>query len=230
MKKKSLSHILFFFVLFIIVLPPIVGQFFLDRPDELVVYYPLSVFILVGISFFIYIFSLKGFVFEKTVEGKKQPFFVYSSNALVCFGFICLTSVLFEALAWFLGVKSGIHNVVFPESFLGFVNFFFGVIFAAFSEEVIYRFYLPAAFKEILSRKIHDNQRLSVFCEVLSLLLFSLGHIYLGIFGFLNALICGIALRYCMVRTKSIWTSFAVHTVYNFLSFLFFWCLVNSFA
>ena len=118
--------------------------------------------------------------------------------------------------------------VIFPSSFLGWINFFFGVIFAAFFEEVIYRFYLPRAFCEIFGKiKIfrnsdvaQNNQRLSVFCEGLALLLFGLGHIYLGILGFLNALVCGAALRLCMIKTKSLWIPFGIHAVYNFLSFL----------
>jgi len=201
-----------------------------ERQEAVVAYYPFLVFFNGVISFLIYFLALKGRIFENPVEQQKMPFFVYSSCALVCFGSLCLSSVIFETISYFFEIGGGIQKVIFPSSFLGWINFFFGVIFAAFFEEVIYRFYLPRVFREILqkrltakkktSEKMFDNQRLSVFCEGLALLLFGLGHIYLGILGFLNALVCGAALRLCMIKTKSLWIPFGIHAVYNFLSFL----------
>lgn len=228
--KKYAFWIVFFYVLLFFVILPIGGQFLGERQEAVVAYYPFLVFFNGVISFLIYFLALKGRIFENPVEQQKMPFFVYSSCALVSFGILCLSSVIFETISYFFEIGGGIQKVIFPSSFLGWINFFFGVIFAAFFEEVIYRFYLPRAFREILqkrltdkkkaSEKMFDNQRLSVFCEGLALLLFGLGHIYLGILGFLNALVCGAALRLCMIKTKSLWIPFGIHAVYNFLSFL----------
>ena len=228
--KKNVFLAVFLYVLLFLVIAPIVFQFFGERREAVVAYYPFVVFLNGGIAFLIYYFALKGRIFEKHVLREKKPFFVYSSCVLVCFGSLCLSSVIFESASYFFRIGGGIQKVIFPSSFLGWINFFFGVIFAAFFEEVIYRFYLPRTFREILqkrltgkkkaSEKMFDNQRLSVFCEGLALLLFGLGHIYLGILGFLNALVCGAALRLCMIKTKSLWMTFGIHAVYNFLSFL----------
>ena len=228
--KKYAFWIVFFYVLLFFVILPIGGQFLAERQEAVVAYYPFLVFFNGVISFLIYFLALKGRIFEKHVLREKKPFFVYSSCALVSFGILCLSSVIFETISYFFEIGGGIQKVIFPSSFLGWINFFFGVFFAAFFEEVIYRFYLPRAFREILqkrltgkkkaSEKMFDNQRLSVFCEGLALLLFGLGHIYLGILGFLNALVCGAALRLCMIKTKSLWIPFGIHAVYNFLSFL----------
>ena len=219
--KKYAFWIVFFYVLLFFVILPIGGQFLGERQEAVVAYYPFLVFFNGVISFLIYFLALKGRIFENPVEQQKMPFFVYSSCALVCFGSLCLSSVIFETIACFFEVVGGIQKVIFPSSFLGWSNFFFGVIFAAFFEEVIYRFYLPRAFREILGKKFsQNNQRLSVLCEGLSLLLFGLGHVYLGVLGFLNALVCGAVLRFCMIKTKSLWISFGIHAVYNFLSFL----------
>ena len=228
--KKYAFWIVFFYVLLFFVILPIGGQFLAERQEAVVAYYPFLVFFNGVISFLIYFLALKGRIFEKHVLREKKPFFVYSSCALVSFGILCLSSVIFESASYFFRIGGGIQKVIFPSSFLGWINFFFGVFFAAFFEEVIYRFYLPRAFREILqkrltgkkkaSEKMFDNQRLSVFCEGLALLLFGLGHIYLGILGFLNALVCGAALRLCMIKTKSLWIPFGIHAVYNFLSFL----------
>ncbi|WP_294430926.1 CPBP family intramembrane glutamic endopeptidase, partial [uncultured Treponema sp.] len=140
-------------------------------------------------------------------------------------GALCLSSVFFEGIAVAFKIEGGIQKAVFPSSFYGFINLFFGVLFSAFSEEVVYRFYLPQAFKEVLSKKISNNLKLWVLSELISLLLFSLGHIYLGFLGFLNALVCGFFLRFCMIKTKSIWIPFAIHAVYNFLSLLMLFAL-----
>ena len=227
---RNFKFFVFLYVLLFLVIAPIVFQFFGERQEAVVAYYPFLVFFNGVISFLIYFLALKGRIFEKHVLREKKPFFVYSSCALVSFGILCLSSVIFESASYFFRIGGGIQKVIFPSSFFGWINFFFGVIFAAFFEEVIYRFYLPRAFREILqkrltgkkkaSEKMFDNQRLSVFCEGLALLLFGLGHIYLGILGFLNALVCGAALRFCMIKTKSIWMTFGIHAVYNFLSFL----------
>ena len=228
MKKSIYFCIIFLYILLALVLPPIVAQFFSERQAEIVAHYPFQVFFNGIIAFLIYIFSVKGWIFSEPILREKKPFFVFSSNALVCFGVLCLSSVIFETISYFLSAGGGIQKVVFPSDFLGFINFFFGVIFAAFFEEVIYRFFLPNAFKEIFGRikffrssgNSKENPRLSVLYEGLSLLLFAFGHIYLGVFGFLNAIVCGAALRFCMIRTKSILIPFIVHSAYNFLSFL----------
>jgi len=243
--KKYAFWIVFFYVLLFFLILPIGGQFLGERQEAVVAYYPFLVFFNGVISFLIYFLALKGRIFENPVEQQKMPFFVYSSCALVSFGILCLSSVIFESASYFFEIGGGIQKVIFPSSFLGWINFFFGVIFAAFFEEVIYRFYLPRAFREIFGKlRIFGNQksvkkdeivadsgiayvgdaennlRLSVFCEGLALLLFGLGHLYLGLLGFLNALVCGSALRFCMIKTKSLWISFGIHAVYNFLSFL----------
>lgn len=225
MKKSFFFWLVFFYVILYLVFPPVFTQFFVERNDKFVASYPFSTFLLGGIAFLIYISVLKGKIFEEEVLSERQPFFLYSSNALVAFGALCLSSVIFELIAFFSGSKAGLHSVVFPAGFLGKVDFVFGVIFAAFFEEVIYRFYLPRALKELLFkvRKNPQNEkinlRLSLITETASLILFALPHLYLGFFGFLNALVCGVVLRVCMVKTKTIWISFAVHGLYNFLSF-----------
>lgn len=225
MKKSFFFWLVFFYVILFFVIPPVFTQFFVERNDEFVAFYPFSTFLLGAIAFLIYISAIKGKIFDEEILSERQPFFLYSSNALVAFGALCLSSVIFELIAFFAGSKAGLHSVVFPAGFLGKVDFVFGVIFAAFFEEVIYRFYLPRALKELLFnvRKNPQNEkinlRLSLIAETASLILFALPHLYLGFFGFLNALVCGIILRVCMIKTKMIWISFAVHGLYNFLSF-----------
>jgi membrane protease YdiL (CAAX protease family) len=231
-RNPRFSFFLFLFVLVFFVLPPVVFQFIFPSDDEIMASYPVQVFLNGGLSALLYFFSLRGNVFAEPVFSVRQPFFVYSSNALVCFGILCLSSVVLEAAAYFFKISGGIQNIVFPKSIFGGINFVFGVLCAAFFEEIVYRFYLPQAMKDIFVKGKYDTSRksfwLSILCETAALVLFSLGHIYLGLFGFLNALVCGAALRVCMLRTKSVWVSFVVHSAYNFLSFSIIWGLSHS--
>ena len=210
-----------------LVLPPIVLPFFSEGRSEIVAHYPLSTFLLALVAALIYFFSVqKPVLFETSPLGTgRVPFFVYSSNALVSFGILCLSSVIFELISYFSGSESGIHRVIFQDGISAHLNFFFGLLSAAFFEEVIYRLFLPAALLEIAKsrKKSNGNRKLSLFCEGISVLLFAAGHLYLGAFGFLNALMCGIALRACTVRTKTIWVAFCVHAAYNALSFAVMW-------
>ena len=124
--KKYAFWIVFFYVLLFFVIAPIVFQFFGERQEAVVAYYPFVVFLNGGIAFLIYYFALKGRIFENPVEQQKMPFFVYSSCALVCFGSLCLSSVIFESASYFFRIGGGIQKVIFPSSFLGWINFFFG--------------------------------------------------------------------------------------------------------
>ena len=222
MKKNFLFYFVFFSVILFFVIPPIGAPFFVERQEAFVAHYPVSVFLNAGIAFLIYYFSQKRAVLfsEMPLGSEKKPFFVYLSAASVSFGVLCLSSVVFEILSVVTGSESGIHQVLFPSGALGAMNFILGVCAAAFFEEVIYRFFLPSAFLEILkNREKAGNRRLWLFCEGISVLLFAAGHLYLGVFGFLNALVCGIALRVCMKKTESLWIPFGVHAAYNFFAF-----------
>ncbi|WP_407429367.1 CPBP family intramembrane glutamic endopeptidase [Treponema sp.] len=229
MNKKIFSSFVFFYVLLFLVIPPFFAPFFAERQDSFIAHYPFTVFFNGCISFLIYIFALNGKLFENKISDSRQPFFIYKANALITFGILCLSSVILEFTAFFFKINSGIHNIVYPDSFIFYINFISGVVFSAFTEEIIYRFYMPLVLFELLSRKIANKRYHLILSESCALLLFTFGHIYLGVFGVLNAFICGAALRLCMIKTKSIWTSFIVHTLYNFLSFLLFWGLKNSF-
>ena len=227
MKKNLFKTFVFFYILFFVVIPPVLGAFLSERQEVVLASYPLMVFVTAGIAFLVYLLAINGWIFDEALVREEKPFFArfysYSSNSLVCFGSLCLFTALFEGVSVVFGVKSGVSRVLFPDSVLGKINFVFGVLCAAFSEEVIYRFYLPQVFKDLLAKKFPKNRKLLVFCEGLAVLLFSLGHLYLGFLGFLNALCAGIALRLCMVRTKSLWIPFVIHALYNFISFFILW-------
>lgn len=223
-QKNLTGWLIFFYVLFIIVIPPLLNQFLSQPQNVFVIGYPPSLFILALSALCIFLLKEKAFIKapeKSSALKKKKPFFIYSSALLLTFGLLCLISVFFEGAAFIFKIDSGIKSIVFPKNFIGFINFILGVISSAFLEEVIYRYYLPQAFKEIISLRFRINPKVSVLCEGAALLLFASGHLYLGILGFFNALVSGAVLRLCMIKTDSVLISFVSHAFFNFMSFLF---------
>ena len=104
-------------------------------------------------------------------------------------------------------------------------------MFAAFFEEVIYRFYIPFGIKNFLFRKVFDeNQSKSytifeksilLFIEIVTMLIFSFSHKYLGIFSVVNAAVAHLVLRFSFIRSKSLIPSTLAHFFYNFVSLMF---------
>lgn len=202
-----------------LVVPPIFAPFF-SRGDIGAGGFSVNpiVFFNSGIAFLIYVFLRRGAFFEAVFfDGERKPHFVYASNALLCFGVLCLSAAIFEGIAILLQ-KNDAPLPPFPNNAFQCFLFILKIPCAAFFEEVIYRLFLPISLKAIFARGDEEsvkNRRLSFLCEILSLILFAAGHFYLGVFGFLNALIGGIALRVCLVRTKSLWLTAGLHTAYN---------------
>ena len=58
--------------------------------------------------------------------------------------------------------------------------------------------------------------------EIITIILFALGHKYLGIFAVINACIACVILRICYIKTKNIFAGTIAHFMYNFVSLLLF--------
>ena len=92
---------------------------------------------------------------------------------------------------------------------------------AAFYEEVMYRLYLPEQLKRFL--KNTQNKITQIYIpEIITIILFALGHKYLGIFAVINACIACVILRICYLKTKNIFAGTIAHFMYNFTSLLLF--------
>lgn len=95
----------------------------------------------------------------------------------------------------------------------------------AFFEELLFRHFLPlrASFflKEILlskpAVKKHCFTINVLVVEIVPLILFAIGHLYLGVIGFFNSLIAGICLRFLYKKAHSVIPGSIVHTIYNLL-------------
>lgn len=184
------------------------------------------------IAFFIFLFYKKSVENDEKLSSKilkYSIFFVIIFILLFGISFICN----FSAQKFLDNENSLINSEVFveiPQGFFDFLICIFNLMFAAFFEEVIYRFYLPFGIKNLLFRKFfYENQNKSytvfeksilLFIEIVAMLIFSFSHRYLGIFSVVNAAVAHLVLRFSFIRSKSLIPSTLAHFFYNFVSLM----------
>ena len=185
------------------------------------------------IAIFIFVFYKKSVENDEQISTKILKYLIYFVVIFILlFGisFICN----FSAQKLLNSENSFVNSQVFVENPQGFFDFLiciFNLLFAAFFEEVIYRFYIPFGIKNFLFRKVFDeNQSKSytifeksilLFIEIVTMLIFSYSHKYLGIFSVVNAAVAHLVLRFSFIRSKSLIPSTLAHFFYNFVSLMF---------
>lgn len=98
------------------------------------------------------------------------------------------------------------------KHFYNWIFLFLAISTGAFYEEVLYRLFFPSFMHGIFDKK---NKILFYFVELISVLIFAFSHRYLGMISVLNAFFCGIILRLCLSRSKSLFPGFLAHFTYN---------------
>lgn len=185
------------------------------------------------IAVFIFVFYKKLVENDEQISTKILKYLIYFVVIFILlFGisFICN----FSAQKLLNSENSFVNSQVFveiPQGFFDFLICIFNLLFAAFFEEVIYRFYIPFGIKNFLFRKVFDeNQSKSytifeksilLFIEIVTMLIFSFSHKYLGIFSVVNAAVAHLVLRFSFIRSKSLIPSTLAHFFYNFVSLMF---------
>lgn len=196
--------------------------------------YKSAVFILFLVS--ILIFGIERKVFYRNGKSnleksgapkssKKYEIILKIGTGTLCFGLITIVAAVFETTGFFIDGNLNQDEIIFPLNEVYFANFIFGTFCAAFEEEIFYRFYLPEALKrnfKILSFEKLDSEKsktLGIFFEIISVLVFAFSHRYLGFLAVLNAFFSGAILRFCMIKSKSVFVPATVHFSYNFCVF-----------
>jgi len=99
-----------------------------------------------------------------------------------------------------------------PSNALGWILFCFSVVCSAYLEESFFRFYL-------LSKR--DEMNLTTPAALLlSTALFSVCHIYLGTWGFINSIIAGLVLGIIFLKFNSLHGIAIAHILYNIAAYL----------
>lgn len=151
---------------------------------------------------------------------KLFSFLVNQGLTLLVFGLLCLSSVIFNILAYY--VKSEDIEVILPQKASEYFLYIIVFLMSAFFEEVLYRKFLPESLIRfcnfIRNEKILRIAKWSA--EIIAVLVFAFAHRYLGYLAVLNAFVSGIILRLCYIKSKSIFPGFIAHAAYNIFSCL----------
>lgn len=112
--------------------------------------------------------------------------------------------------------QNQIFNIIKPEGVKEWTYCLINFFFSSFYEEGVYRFFIPEALL-YFTRNCKDKRMVEIDCEILGMILFALGHIYLGILSVINAAIAYFVLRFCFKKTNSLVPGTAAHFLYNVL-------------
>ena len=137
--------------------------------------------------------------------------------------FISLGFLFLNGCFWQWISKAPVEKTFFSNSTLWYIFQIFGILGYAFYEEAMYRYFLPFSIGKnlsIISKSENPPKWIFTLSEIIALLLFSFGHLYMGIFAVLNGFFAGIALRFLVLKTKSVFPSTIIHFIYNLVLYL----------
>lgn len=181
----------------------------------------------------IILFSIALYCFFRSYKTLKNQELCYNFsteikfNKKVLFSIFVLFFLLINGFFWQFVASffpSNISSNVIETSQIVF-NPFQIIVFliSAFYEESLYRLFLPYSISKSLlffTRKEGLTKLEFILTELISVLLFAFGHIYMGIFAVLNGFFAGIVLRFFMLKTKSIFPNVIIHFIYNLVLYL----------
>lgn len=227
MKLHSLffNIIILVFVLVFCVFPPLLPVFTATPAanDFTTWSFPFQQFSYFILAFGIYLISgeIKQRQISRINFTNKKHYFFYKifTPFLFTFAFLFFNSLIFS----FISTLDIFQNqtdikVQLPADFSQWIFCILNFGFAAFYEEVIYRFYLIERLNITFNSK--NKLALKIIFEVIGTILFALGHFYLGVLSVLNAAIAHLILRLCFKKSGNIYCGFAAHFAYNMISLI----------
>ncbi len=222
MKIHLFFEIIISFLLILLPLSSNSKELFVIQPFSL--YTLILYFILSSIIYFRYKRLL---ILSNTEQPSSKKSFIYT--------FCLLLALLINAFFWnFIAIKFNINSTIelgFNKfNFFILFNLFIGTILAATYEEFLYRFYVPKVAEHI---SIFFNDRYGkkianitlVVLELIIIILFALGHSYIGIISVLNAFCAGIMLR---LFTKKISVPIYVISAHSFFNLIQYFLLIRK--
>ena len=203
--KKTYLILEFFTVTFFLIIPPLLSTaqpVSLDRQKFFS--FPTMIQALIAAAFFIQ----DKILHKENVNYLRKVFWTTLTLGLLFFTFAGIKSA-----AFFAGQDTAVMPL-FTEDGINAVNVFFlalNFFCAAFYEETLYRLFFTESMIQLLPQK----KVFKIFAEIFSILIFALSHRTAGWFAVINALVCGIILRLCLVKTKSVLCPATAHFIYN---------------
>lgn len=217
MKKHTiLSELgIFFAVFFLFIAYPLGIQFYYDvKPGFVEWNFPWSQMIhsLVCILLLLFYYEKK--------NSRPLALVLKVFPVIMTFGLLFCVSLFCRAISMMISDPDLINGEINkPDTFIEWIFCIFTFLFAAFNEEVIYRFYFADKLNQILSIKI-QWRGIGIVCEVLCCVLFALAHFYLGWISVANAALAHIILRLCYKKSGMLWPCIISHLFYNIISMI----------
>lgn len=153
--------------------------------------------------------------------GRVKPLF----STVLCFGALVFSAFLWNRAAQY--TEKPVQPIILPKDYIHSILFFSSTIILACYEEIVFRLFLPERAQCIA---LHLRQKretahglqsmLYTASEAIPIILFALGHRYLGLYAALNAFTCAVILRVCMlVNERSLVPGCTAHILYNLTVF-----------
>ncbi|MCL2443171.1 MAG: CPBP family intramembrane metalloprotease [Treponema sp.] len=139
-------------------------------------------------------------------------------SGLITFPCLVITGFIMAFLPSFFNKTAIQITLVVPSSVMGWVILCLVSVLSAYLEESYFRFYI------LSKRKEFNLSKTSAL--TLSVLLFSICHIYMGPWGFFNAVISGTFLGFMFLRYNSLHGIAIAHGLYNIAVYVIY-ALVN---
>ncbi len=174
------------------------------------------------------------YILFKVKFGKKdfKSFSFASTLSILCI--LLLNAFLWNFIAGFFSSSSKDElEKIMPEGLLPNFYVWLSLFVSAFYEEILYRKFLPDESFSICSYRYfnpttieeasvdskQNSLKYRIIVESLIILIFALGHRYLGVWAVLNAVFAGGVLRFFCVKTGSFLSGFTAHLIYNLIVF-----------
>lgn len=140
--------------------------------------------------------------------------------SLVCL--LILNAMLWNFMAGYFSSEQLEIEKVMPDGAFSRIHVVISLFIAALYEELLYRKFLPEEALSMLPKSAQcrvPSTMIRFFAELSIILIFALGHRYLGMWAVINAFCAGMILRFFCVRTGSFLSGFVAHFVYNLIVF-----------
>lgn len=224
--KLHINIFVFLFVILFLISPSLISSFVTSTSITTFTQwnFPLQQGILAIIALLVYFLNpelkKQNEILETKNISKKFHFVFYIITPFI-FTFLLLffNSLIFSFLSTLEFFKSSQQiSVINPDSFIKWIYCILNFIFAAFFEEIIYRFY----FIDELNFLFNKSNKKSLFWifEIFGLVIFAISHYYMGFLAVINAAFGHIILRICYKKSKSIIPGFFAHFCYNIISLI----------
>lgn len=135
---------------------------------------------------------------------------------LIIVGSLLAVALLIKSVSVYISPEET-EKIALPNSVITWIFCILNFAFAAFYEEVIYRFYFGDSLTYLLSLRFKWKY-LPLICEVICALVFAFSHLYLGILAVVNAFIGHVILRVCYKKNKCLFPCAIAHFLYNLIS------------